>query len=386
MTGGPFLQLLVVTLSFYHALTADGCGMKHIYSVRCGDECTGAEGYCTCGQYAEKFDYRNDTTWCCNASQCEKKGEKGHENIVCKRGTLLPLTTPCQGECNSGRSYWAARQYWKCDTVDQCIKIQYVHDNVHHCRDRSDERKKEQDVFTPILWDKLKTCYVWALTGDKSKPGVKCSGMGLPNNCLVYDTWCNGRTVMKCSELGGLTSVHTKVCSNNTFWTQRTCRRAYLDERKRGVIEEGKRCTSEYSGQCYYPLSTDLSVNWYLPKTCKDGSHDIIPKNGSCPPTYFSCLVEKKKSCLSPKLHCDIHPQCDDGKDEKNCKHIYKMKRLTKLSGTKTCHHLHYGPNNTIEKPEVEILAHACDGGQPECAGGVDEMCDPLLTRAQLCE
>jgi len=86
-------------------------------------------------------------------------------------------------------------------------------------------------------------------------------------------------------------------------------------------------------------------------------------------------MIEKKESCLSGHLNCDLHPQCDDGAAEKNCKHVYKMKRFTKASGTRTCHHLHYWPKNTINKPEVEILA-----------GGVDEMCDPLLTRVQLCE
>ena len=125
-----------------------------------------------------------------------------------------------------------------------------------------------------------------------------------------------------------------------------------------------------------------------LRKTCRDRSHDImpLPKNGSCPPThYFSCLVNKKESCISQHLWCDLHPQCDTGDDEKNCKHVYKVKGLTKASGTRPCHHLHYGPNNTINRPEVEILALPCDG-EEECAGGVDEMCDPLLTKVQLCE
>ena len=122
----------------------------------------------------------------------------------------------------------------------------------------------------------------------------------------------------------------------------------------------------------------------------KDKSHDILPlpKNGSCPPTYFFCLVNKIESCLAPFLQCDIHPNCDSGEDEKNCKFVYRRKSLTKPSGTRTCHHLHYGPGNKINKPEVEILALSCDGGQPECAGGVDEMCDDKmgLTTYQLCE
>ena len=374
MKGSNVIHLVVLTLSIYHTLSADGCGGAR---VRCGDECTGEYGSCTCGNDAEKFDYRDNTSWCCNASSCEKTGA----DIVCKRGTLLPLTTPCQGECNTGRSYFAARQYWGCDSRDQCIKIQYLEDGVQHCRDRSDERKINQNLYSPIQWDKLTPCLV---NDDEKKPGVACSGQGLYNNCLDYHAWCNERTVMKCSELGGLTSVHTQVCSNNTFWAPRTCRTEFWNEDEKILVSyEGRRCSSEYSGQCYFPHSN----HWYFTKTCRDRSHDIqpLPSNGSCPSTFFSCLVEKRESCLSPHLVCDIHPQCDSGEDEKSCKHVYKIKRLTKLSGTRTCHHLHYGPDNVINKPEVEILALTCDG-VPECAGGVDEMCDPLLTRAQLCK
>ena len=147
---------------------------------------------------------------------------------------------------------------------------------------------------------------------------------------------------------------------------------------------EGRRCNSEYSGQCYYPDRNNHDR--FLSKTCRDRSHDILPKNGSCPSThYFSCLVNKKEFCISEHLWCDLHPQCDTGDDEKNCKHVYKVKRLTKASATRPCHHLHYGPNNTINRPEVEILALPCDG-EAECVGGLDEMCDPLLTDFQLCE
>ena len=50
MTDGIILHLLVVALSVYHAQGADGC--DHRLSVRCGDECTGLEGFCTCGEDA----------------------------------------------------------------------------------------------------------------------------------------------------------------------------------------------------------------------------------------------------------------------------------------------------------------------------------------------
>ena len=154
MKEGSVLHLVVLTLSVYRALSADGCGSSATWgpgglSVRCGEECTGSGGSCTCGENAKKFDYRDNTTWCCNASQCEKSGKNG--DIVCMKGTPLPLTTPCQGECNTGRSYGAAREYWGCDSKDQCIKIQYVEDKTHHCLDRSDEKKAGQDLLSPEL-------------------------------------------------------------------------------------------------------------------------------------------------------------------------------------------------------------------------------------------
>ena len=378
MKGSCILRIVVVTLSVYHSLSADGCGSSMgspgERSVRCGEECTDFQGYCTCGENAEKFDYRDNTTWCCNASQCDRIGY----DIVCKKGTPIPLTSSCQGECNTGRSFYAGRQYWRCDSKDQCIKIQHVQDKVHHCRDRSDERKTSKDP-SPIRWDKLTTCY---LNNNSYMPGVKCSGQGLEDDCMRYDEWCTELTVLKCSELGGRTSVHKEVCSNNTHWMNLPC--TALD--KSMYTYEGKRCNSEYSGQCYYPDRDN--DEWWLRKTCRDGSHDIsaMSKNGSCPSTYFLCQVDGKESCISHHLLCDMHPQCDCGEDEKDCKDVYKAKRLTKPSGTRICHHVHYGPNNVINKPEVEIYALSCDGGEPECAGGVDEMCDPLLTRLQLCE
>jgi len=287
MNGKALLHLVMFTHSVYHALSADGCG--DLMSVRCGDECTRYMGSCTCGEDAMTFDHRDNTSWCCNASDCKKIGG----DIVCKKGTLLPLTTPCQGECNTGISYYSARQYWGCESMDQCIKIQHVQDGIEHCHDRSDERQANKDLYSLIQWDKLTTCYVH---DNKDYPGVKCSGQGLVDDCLDYYRWCDEITVLKCSELGGLTSVHTEVCGNSTYWTDRPCTIAWMGF-------EGKRCTSEYSGQCYFPDS----YYPFLSKTCKDGSHNIQQ-------------------------------------------------------------------NNKVNISEVEL----------ECAGGVDEMCDSVLTRVEL--
>ena len=368
-------ELLVTILILLPKLTtaADGCGSgrKGKHSVRCGEECTGNGGYCTCGDGNKIFDYRNDTAWCCNASQCTKNNKM---NITCKYGTLLPLSTPCQGKCNNEISYFSARQYLACDNKDQCIKLQHWQNTVHHCKDRSDERKPLDSVYSEIDWDKIRDCNYG---GQEDRPGLTCHGQGVHSDCLEYHEWCNYKNVLKCRELGGRTSVHDEICSNNTFWTLKPCTHRN---------HEGKRCSSGYSGQCYYPT---YPGGW-LQRTCKDGSHDMIEmsQNGSCPSHYFSCLVGGNTSCLAGYLHCDLHPQCDDGLDEDGCKFIYKRKRLTKSSGTRPCFSLHYGEGNMINKPTVEILALSCDGGQPECAGGVDEIyCNKeIMSKFEICK
>jgi len=119
------LLLLVVTLCVHHILGDDRCG--HGESVRCGEDCTGPKGFCTCGYGAKKFNYQDNTTWCCNASDCEKKGA----DIVCRKGNTIPLTTPCNGKCNNDN--YAGRQYTKCDSKDRCIKTVWADDEYYDC-------------------------------------------------------------------------------------------------------------------------------------------------------------------------------------------------------------------------------------------------------------
>ena len=174
ITKMSLYNLAVVQLSVYHALSADGCG-NSIYhkdggsSVKCGTECTGVYGSCTCGENTKSFNHLDNTTLCCNGRECQKNGN----DIFCKYGIPLPLTTPCEGECNDHRSYFGGRQYRSCNSKAQCIKIQHFSDGVYHCSDRSDERRRPEDAFTPIEWDKLTSCsYMFGYAG------LKCSGQG----------------------------------------------------------------------------------------------------------------------------------------------------------------------------------------------------------------
>ena len=124
--------LLIFMVIIPPARAADGCERG---SVRCGQNCTGYRGYCTCGAGEERFNRYNDTVWCCNGDQCEKRGN----DIICAQGNQQALTTPCNGQCNDHRSFGAARQYTVCKNRRQCIKTQFWQDDTFHCKDRSDE-------------------------------------------------------------------------------------------------------------------------------------------------------------------------------------------------------------------------------------------------------
>ena len=123
-------------------------------------------------------------------------------------------------------------------------------------------------------------------------------------------------------------------------------------------------------------------------KTCKDRSDEIFPDGPNCPRDSVHCQRKGKNVCLAPILRCDLHPNCDNGEDEKNCKEVYKQKKLTLRQGTMTCFAPHYGPNNTITNATVEILAVACDRKHYECWNHEDEngCMDEVLNRFELCK
>ena len=107
----------------------------------------------------------------------------------------------------------------------------------------------------------MKECHSY---NDKyGNSGLTCDGV--LGNCLTYSEWFNDKYVASCSHLGGLTSLHQEVCGNHTYWHPKTCRQN---------DEDGVRCSSAWSGQCYFLDTTD----WWLKKTCDDGSDEIHPR------------------------------------------------------------------------------------------------------------
>ena len=74
------LHVLVILLSLHLTLSADGCGHSQNgsdggRSVKCGTECTGNDGSCTCGVGTKSFNHLDNTTWCCGGSDCTKTEE-----------------------------------------------------------------------------------------------------------------------------------------------------------------------------------------------------------------------------------------------------------------------------------------------------------------------
>ena len=356
--------------------------------MRCGEECGSS---CVCGAGGERFDSKSDV-WCCGGADCEKDRSG---DISCAKGVTQPLTIPCEGKCNDYSAGWAgARHYRICNkTLRQCVKTSQWTNRKIECLDRTDE-EDDRSGAPPIDWE-VKECDAY---GYKSMPGLTCDGAGVYDDCLDYSYWCNEKYVASCGHLGGLTSLHQEVCGNHTYWHAKTCR--WWDE-------EGVRCSSHYNGQCYYPNTT----NWWLMKTCADGSDEIHTVGSICSnpadpnkctsscltpttgctactnPSYLTCKRKGVDVCLAPHLLCDLHPNCDGGQDEKDCMMEYKEKRLTSPYGTFPCDAPFYGPGNKITNATVRILAVRCDS-EPECYEDQDEVgCqDKVLTRLELCK
>jgi hypothetical protein len=217
------LRSLLVYGLITHHVRADDCGRYRYGLVRCGEECGDS---CVCGAGGQKFDFKRDV-WCCDADKCEMDEWSG--GISCANGTTLPLTKPCEGECNdySAGSYFA-RHYKSCYSRTQCVMTSQWTYNKIECWDRSDE-EEDRSGAPPNDWQ-VKEC------GNSYYPGLTCDGTR--GDSLGYSSWCNDKIVASCSHLGGLTSLHQEVCRNDTYWHPKTCRDGFKD---------GVRCSSAWS-------------------------------------------------------------------------------------------------------------------------------------------
>ena len=406
-------------------LADDGCW--HQTDWKCGDACIKHYAKCKCGN--QTFGVR-DGKWCCNDNSCMRGEERKHKECpfpsipdycdsqivkdgICLDGNTLPLTATCRKVCNyhpqdddrgldTQRSHipcedskqcvqeskvcrgeaicldksdlkWCKQpkraeekcpfdHYW-CDKTmglpGQCIHSQQVSDRQYNCLDRSDENPFSRNN-PPLNLTRLKQCISQDSTSQDL--GFICSGHSTSDHCLPLRFWCASHTASKCEELGwidpvngtwvgGQPSNHPDLCKDYTFWNSQPCDPA-----------ERKRCTGRKSGEC---------------GSCEDKSDRFRPaieENPCSTSKEFQCFKNGNLMYLDINLKCDMHPQCDNGQDELNCKETYKNRGFISASASYKFESIHHNKNSTT--PSVMIWATPCDG-IVECFEDWDEWyCD----------
>ena len=238
----------------------------------------------------------------------------------------------------------------------QCIWRNKVGDSKYQCVDRSDETPYSK-TKPPLDLTRLQTCDTSAGTG------LTCSDVW--DGCLHRGDWRRSDYTSTCDELGGLPANIPELCTNFTFWSQHPC------------PEDWYRCDGANSGQCGGGGNG---------RKCEDKSDIYHPGNSSaCELDSVRCNKKGEMVCLDLSLKCDMHPQCDEGEDEKDCSDTYVTRGLISPSATYRCQSPHHNDNS--DTPTVTNWASRCDGRE-ECFLGEDEAdCDTKwIVYLALCE
>ena len=257
----------------------DGCGLAR---WRCGDVCITDAAPCYCGGQETFFKENSETrhsTWCCANTTCMGLGSDllfGEPTFVdganCTTGEVRNLSEPCPNHFPSTQDttiqtrkklggkatvscndYYGPevdtpagiRSYIPCwepnQTISKCTKKSHEGDGKYHCKSRSDENPFSKDTAVSDPTSLMTEC-THDITG---KSGLLCPG----NGCLPFRDWCQVKTVANWTigTIGGpkecglpgephFFSNDETVCSNATFWRDKSC--------------PEYRCNGAFPGQC----------------------------------------------------------------------------------------------------------------------------------------
>ena len=186
--------------------------------------------------------------------------------------------------------------------------------------------------------------------------------------------WCMGRKrredlemsfrmpkgTKTCQLLGNLSAAEdSELCGNYTFWSQQPCPPHMV------------RCLGSFNGQCNTkPNSNDDSgADWNTAVNiqCQDGSIQFVSKS----PCKEKCKFKGAPVCLEKEHRCDQIPNCDDGRDENDCREEYLRKGLTHPDADFECESPKFN-SETFPNASVWIWAVRCDGN-PTCWRELDE-------------
>ena len=151
------------------------------------------------------------------------------------------------------------------------------------------------------------------------------------------------------------------LCGNYTFWSQHPC------------PPNTFRCMGSFNGEC---VRVESPGAFPRGEVCEDGSiqflSDVTIPDLTC---KEECKFKGTPVCLEKEHRCDQIPNCDDGRDEKDCQEEYLRKGLSQPGADFECESLKFN-SETFPNTSVKIWAVRCDGN-PTCWKKLDEQgCD----------
>ena len=229
-------------------------------------------------------------------------------------GRELNLTEACDQKCNFyEEDKWRTaggvqRSFMPCNATDvkitECVQEDKMRDGKYDCKNRADEEAfGNSSLLLLDLENILIPCR------QEGKQGFKCSGDGVPENCLRMVHWCQPDPTHTCNELKGTTAtgktIDPQLCSNQSFWEHKKC-----------TYYGWYRCTGDTPGQCGHIKIKDFA--------CKDGSSEIEPPQGGDCGDDLMCRAikgfwESLNVCIKDQYKCDGVAHCHGEEDEANC-------------------------------------------------------------------
>ena len=268
------------------------------YDTLCGDTWTRTQNYyidCICGE--EKLSLELGLKFCCvdpspdNSPRCyfNSRGQ-----VLCPEGRVLNKDETCHGLCYN--DYAASEEiqygsYFRCGN-GKCVSVDFMCQGYSLCEDRTDVTACNENLTCfhnnsmgnkdnrRLVTDLTKHHHYcegdWAINDglydtisrvdetdlDINNPKVRIDYSGITectvgvyqglmcgNLCVENFVWCAGVWENSC---GKFSTTNNALCSNSTFWNNKTCELFFDDGVKSSL---GTRCTGR-SQNCIYP--------WYL--------------------------------------------------------------------------------------------------------------------------